>query len=102
MQKPFLATFSGPLRGGKDIFWAKCACETLFFICGAISLRNVPALPVIFRLARGDFGLVSGRNLVHGSDSEESAERELALWFQEGEILEWHPVLKEWIDPATE
>jgi nucleoside-diphosphate kinase len=30
---------------------------------------------------RGDFGLEVQFNLVHGSDSAESAEREIALWF---------------------
>jgi nucleoside-diphosphate kinase len=30
---------------------------------------------------RGDFGLVITENLVHGSDSPESAERELSIWF---------------------
>ncbi|EOM76442.1 nucleoside-diphosphate kinase [Rhodococcus rhodnii] len=30
---------------------------------------------------RGDFGLETQENLVHGSDSVESAEREIALWF---------------------
>ncbi len=30
---------------------------------------------------RGDFALAMPNNLVHGSDSPESAERELALWF---------------------
>ncbi|WP_328611832.1 nucleoside-diphosphate kinase [Amycolatopsis sp. NBC_00345] len=32
---------------------------------------------------RGDFGLETQYNLVHGSDSPESAERELKLWFPE-------------------
>ncbi len=30
---------------------------------------------------RGDFGLVTQFNVVHGSDSPESAEREIGLWF---------------------
>lgn len=30
---------------------------------------------------RGDFGLIITENLVHGSDSPESAERELGIWF---------------------
>jgi nucleoside-diphosphate kinase len=30
---------------------------------------------------RGDFGLEVTFNLVHGSDSDESAEREIAIWF---------------------
>jgi nucleoside-diphosphate kinase len=32
---------------------------------------------------RGDFGLETQFNLVHGSDSPESAEREIALWFSQ-------------------
>jgi nucleoside-diphosphate kinase len=32
---------------------------------------------------RGDYGLEVQSNLVHGSDSEESAAREIALWFPE-------------------
>ncbi|MBV8080903.1 MAG: nucleoside-diphosphate kinase [Actinobacteria bacterium] len=33
---------------------------------------------------RGDFALAMPNNLVHGSDSPESAEREIALWFADG------------------
>ncbi|GAA4876248.1 MULTISPECIES: nucleoside-diphosphate kinase [Saccharopolyspora] len=33
---------------------------------------------------RGDYGLEVQYNLVHGSDSPESAEREIKLWFPEG------------------
>jgi nucleoside-diphosphate kinase len=32
---------------------------------------------------RGDFGLIVTNNIVHGSDSTESAERELALFFEQ-------------------
>ena len=35
---------------------------------------------------RGDFGLSKSNNLVHGSDSPEAAERELAIWFPEGTV----------------
>ena len=38
---------------------------------------------------RGDLALDIGRNLVHGSDSSESAERELALFFGAGELLDY-------------
>lgn len=30
---------------------------------------------------RGDFGLIITENIIHGSDSPESAERELGIWF---------------------
>lgn len=35
---------------------------------------------------RGDFGLDLTQNLIHGSDSPESAKREIALFFPEGKI----------------
>ena len=38
---------------------------------------------------RGDFGLSKQMNLVHGSDSPESAERELKLWFNDNEIADY-------------
>ncbi|KAN0025634.1 hypothetical protein ACTFIV_007066 [Dictyostelium citrinum] len=36
---------------------------------------------------RGDFGVDVGRNIIHGSDSVESANREIALWFKPEELL---------------
>ncbi|TVR13276.1 MAG: nucleoside-diphosphate kinase [Planctomycetota bacterium] len=46
---------------------------------------------------RGDLGCSMGANLVHGSDSLESAERELALWFPQG-TLTWDSAAKPWLD----
>ena len=36
---------------------------------------------------RGDLALAMPDNLVHGSDSPESAEREIALWFGDDELV---------------
>jgi nucleoside-diphosphate kinase len=36
---------------------------------------------------RGDLALAMPDNLVHGSDSADSAEREIALWFSDGELV---------------
>lgn len=38
---------------------------------------------------RGDFGIDVGRNVIHGSDSVESAKKEIGLWFTEPELIEW-------------
>ncbi|CAI8041044.1 Nucleoside diphosphate kinase [Geodia barretti] len=46
---------------------------------------------------RGDLGVNIGRNLVHGSDSPESAQREVALFFKEGEILDYNRNNDPWI-----
>jgi nucleoside-diphosphate kinase len=46
---------------------------------------------------RGDFGSCMSYNHVHGSDSVESAERELALWFNDGEIHDYQRALDAWV-----
>lgn len=46
---------------------------------------------------RHDFGLEIGRNLTHASDSVENAKKEIDLWFQPNEIVNWKRALDEWI-----
>jgi nucleoside-diphosphate kinase len=46
---------------------------------------------------RADLGLEVGRNLVHGSDGPETAEREITLFFDEGELVEWERSVDRWI-----
>ena len=46
---------------------------------------------------RGDFCLDVGKNLIHGSDSAESAAREIGLWFTAEEIVAWEDHTTSWI-----
>jgi nucleoside-diphosphate kinase len=46
---------------------------------------------------RGDFGISRSYNLVHGSDSKEAAEREIALFFDANELVEWQPAGHRWV-----
>ena len=46
---------------------------------------------------RGDLAINIGRNVVHGSDSPESAERELNLFFSQGELLDYSRSTDSWI-----
>jgi nucleoside-diphosphate kinase len=46
---------------------------------------------------RGDFGVSNSFNLIHGSDSVESAQRELGLFFKPDELLEWKPAIQSWV-----
>jgi nucleoside-diphosphate kinase len=47
---------------------------------------------------RGDFGLSLTKNLVHGSDSLASAERELALFFSAEEICDYPLAVGPWVE----
>ena len=51
---------------------------------------------------RGDYGVSTSFNLIHGSDSPESAERELGLFFGDGELQEWAPANLGWHYDAAE
>ncbi|VDP94746.1 unnamed protein product [Echinostoma caproni] len=46
---------------------------------------------------RGDFCQMVGRNMVHGSDSVESAVREINLWFKPEELCKYDQTMKGWI-----
>ncbi len=65
-----------------------------------LALEGVDAVPVIRKMVgatngraaepgsiRGDFGMSRGFNLIHASDSPESAERELALFFKPEDFI---------------
>ena len=75
---------SGPvvliaLRGEK-------AVEAVRHMNGATNPKN--ALPGTIR---HDFAPSTGENIVHASDSPASAEREVAYWFQAGELSSYGP-----------
>ncbi|SHG43996.1 nucleoside diphosphate kinase [Thermosyntropha lipolytica DSM 11003] len=46
---------------------------------------------------RGDFGITTSQNLIHGSDSPEAAKREISLFFKEEEIIDYTRDLDKWI-----
>lgn len=46
---------------------------------------------------RGDFGVTVGKNVIHGSDSPESAEREINLFFDQNELVSYLKQDSNWI-----
>jgi nucleoside-diphosphate kinase len=59
---------------------------------GPTNGRDAPAGTI-----RGDFSTSRQMNLVHASDSAESAEREIGIFFKPEEILESEPALRPWL-----
>ena len=50
---------------------------------------------------RADFALAlshAGKNVIHGSDTVEFAEKEISLWFEDDELQEWSNDMSKWID----
>jgi len=46
---------------------------------------------------RGDLAIDIGRNVIHASDSVESANKEIALWFTPEDIADWCPAAAGWV-----
>uniref|UniRef100_A0A7S3MYC6 Nucleoside diphosphate kinase n=1 Tax=Strombidium inclinatum TaxID=197538 RepID=A0A7S3MYC6_9SPIT len=46
---------------------------------------------------RGDFCIDVGRNVIHGSDSVENANKEIALWFKDDELISWEDHSHKWV-----
>jgi nucleoside-diphosphate kinase len=46
---------------------------------------------------RGDFGVEIGRNLIHASDSPENGEKEIALYFQEDQLVDLERSIDRWV-----
>ncbi len=46
---------------------------------------------------RGDYGSSRGLNLIHGSDSAEAADREIALYFNKEDLVSYEPRIQPWV-----
>lgn len=46
---------------------------------------------------RGDYAVKIGRNLIHGSDAPETAQQEIALWFNDADLTGWEPTTRTWL-----
>jgi nucleoside-diphosphate kinase len=68
---------------------AIAVCRTLM---GPTSGAEAPAGTI-----RGDFGMARRYNLIHGSDSPESAAREIPLFFQPDEMVQYELVASQWV-----
>lgn len=96
--KPFFGGLIGFVTSGPALAMAwkgVDAVEVCRALIGATNGRKAAPGTI-----RGDFGMSGANNMVHGSDSPESAERELALWFSDGELVDHTPTLNQWVyDP---
>ena len=93
--KPFFAGLlhhitSSPVVAA--VFEGERAVEAVRQVMGATDpLKASPGT------VRGDLGLAIGKNLVHGSDSPDTATQEVNLFFESKELIDWDWNLADWI-----
>ena len=85
--KPFYDPLVDYITSGPVVamVWQGDACVTLVRKLAG-STRPEDAQPGTIR---GDFCIHTQNNIIHASDSDESAAREIALFFDENEIIDW-------------
>ncbi|MEX2236771.1 MAG: nucleoside-diphosphate kinase [Dehalococcoidia bacterium] len=95
VKKPFFAGLVSFITSGPLIAAAiegPGAIQACRQVMGATAPQNAAPGTV-----RADLGLEMGRNLVHGSDSPESATRELEIFFEPHELIDYRRAIDEWI-----
>jgi len=81
---------SGPIIAA--VFQGKNAVEIIRQVMGETDPAKARSGTI-----RGDFGIDIAHNLVHGSDSLENASKEIELFFQKNEILNYDRELDTWL-----
>lgn len=93
--KPFFVALASYITSGPVVAMVlegKGVVATIRAMNGATNPVN--AVP---GTVRGDFAIEVGRNVIHGSDAVESANREIAIYFSEKELCEYKKVVDSWI-----
>lgn len=93
--KPFFESLVGFITSGPVVAMVvegKDAVSAVREMMGATD--PLKALPGTIR---GTYGIDIGRNVIHGSDSKESAAREIALFFKEEELWDYSRAIDRWI-----
>lgn len=83
--KPFFGALVDFITSGPVVALAisgENAVKVVRMMMGATNPADAPPGTI-----RGDYGLVISRNIIHGSDSTASAERELAIFFSSEELV---------------
>ncbi len=93
--KPFFEGLIDFITGGPVVVGVLEGNEAISVVRSMLGATNgTAAAPGTIR---GDFSISKQNNLVHGSDSEESAKREIALWFKPGEVVDYKVAGGEWV-----
>ena len=94
-EKPFFPSLINYMKSGPVaamVWQGKEAVKTGRVLLGATNpLNSAPGT------IRGDFCIDTGRNIIHGSDTVENANKEIALWFKEEELIKWESHSHKWI-----
>ena len=93
--KPFFAGLVEYITSGPVVVAVVTGKSVIAIVRNTVGATNpAQAAPGTIR---GDFAVEIGRNLIHASDSPENGEKEVALFFQEHELVQFERSADPWI-----
>ncbi len=93
-ERPFFGELTTYITSGPVVamvIGGESAISMIRTLCGATKADQAAPGTI-----RGDYALVTGMNIIHASDSPESASREIGLFFKENEILSYEDTNARW------
>lgn len=93
--KPFFGGLIDFITGGPVVVGVLQGNEAIAVVRAMLGATNGTAAAP--GTVRGDFSISKQNNLVHGSDSPESADREIALWFRPEELVDYEIAGSQWV-----
>lgn len=94
-ERPFFKSLIAYITSGPVVAMVLAGPNAIKIVRNVVGATNpVEAAPGTIR---GDFGMQTGRNLIHASDGLDTAEAEIALWFGEDSLVEYNRDIDRWI-----
>ena len=95
VDKPFYPELEGFITGAPVVAAVIEGLEAIRVVREMLGATN--GLKATAGTIRGDFSSSQQKNLAHASDSAESAEREIGLYFSAGDICGYEPTISQWL-----
>ncbi len=95
VDKPFYPELEGFITGAPVVAAVIEGLEAIRVVREMLGATN--GLKAAAGTIRGDFSSSQQKNLAHASDSAESAEREIGLYFSAGDICGYEPTISPWL-----
>jgi nucleoside-diphosphate kinase len=100
VEKPFYGSLESFITSAPVVAMAIEGLEAITVVRDMLGATS--GLKAAAGTIRGDYSSSRQMNLVHASDSEESAQRELKLYFDAGELCDYEPVAIEFLKASDE
>ena len=95
VDKPFYPELEGFITGAPVVAAVIEGLEAIRVVREMLGATN--GLKATAGTIRGDFSSSQQKNLAHASDSAESAEREIGLYFSADDICGYEPTISQWL-----